>query len=47
VDVERAAELYAQGRTLRQIGAELGAFRGLRRAGITMGRGVGELLCGL
>ena len=24
VDVERAPDLYAQGRTLRQIGAELG-----------------------
>ncbi len=24
VDVKRAADLYAQGRTLRQIGAELG-----------------------
>src|SRR4029453_3003885 len=27
MDVERAADLYAQGWTLRQIGAELGVFR--------------------
>ena len=41
MDVERAAELYAKGWTLSQIGAELG-LRGnvvhdhLRRAGVTM-----------
>ena len=41
MDVERAAELYAQGWTLSQIGAEMGV-RGnvvhdhLRRAGVTM-----------
>jgi DNA-binding NarL/FixJ family response regulator len=40
VDVERAADLYAQGRTLRQIGAELGVSRTtvseqLQQAGIT------------
>ena len=44
VDVKRAAELYAQGRTLRQIGAELGVTattvsHQLRRAGVTMRRG--------
>lgn len=45
VDVKRAADLYAQGRTdLRQIGAELGVTvtmvsHQLRRAGITMRRG--------
>jgi len=44
VDVKRAADLYAQGRTLRLIGAELGftattvGLR-LRRAGVTMRRG--------
>jgi hypothetical protein len=42
--VKRAADLYAQGRTLRQIGAELGATattvsQQLRRAGVTMRRG--------
>ena len=44
VDVKRAADLYAQGRTLRQIGAELGVTattvsHQLRRAGVTMRRG--------
>jgi IS5 family transposase len=44
VDVQRAAELYAQGWTLRQIGAELGVpgtalGHQLRRAGVTMCRG--------
>jgi len=44
VDVERGADLYAQGRTLRQIGAELGGTattvnQQLRRAGVTMRRG--------
>jgi hypothetical protein len=44
VDVERAADLYAQGWTLRQIGAELGltgttVSNQLRRAGVTMRRG--------
>jgi hypothetical protein len=44
VDVDRAADLYSEGRTLRQIGAELGipwAAVGdqLRRAGVTMRRG--------
>jgi predicted DNA-binding transcriptional regulator AlpA len=44
VDVERAADLYAQGWTLRQIGAELGLTAStvsdqLRRAGVTMRRG--------
>jgi len=44
VDVERAADLYAQGRTLRQISAELGVpwtavSHQLRRAGVTMRRG--------
>ena len=43
VDVKRAADLYAQGRTLRQIGAELGVHWStvsdhLRRAGVTMRR---------
>jgi hypothetical protein len=38
VDVQRAADLYAQGRALRQIGAELGVSRAtvseqLRQAG--------------
>jgi hypothetical protein len=41
VDVKRAAELYAQGWTLSQIGAELGVQPNiihdhLRRAGVTM-----------
>jgi predicted DNA-binding transcriptional regulator AlpA len=44
VDFERAADLYAQGWTLRQIGAELGVTattvsHQLRRAGVTMRRG--------
>jgi hypothetical protein len=44
VDVERAAELYAQGWTLRQIGAELevkwtSVGHQLRRNGVTMRRG--------
>ena len=44
VDVRRAASLYAQGRTLRQIGAELGVpwtavSHQLRRSGVTMRRG--------
>ena len=44
VDVQRAADLYAQGWTLRQIGAELGVHwstvsQQLQRAGITMRRG--------
>jgi hypothetical protein len=51
VDVKRAADLYGQGRTLRQIGAELrltatAVGYQLSRAGVTMRRGVGELLCG-
>src|SRR5687767_14983771 len=44
VDVKRATDLYAQGRTLRQIGAELGVHwstvsQRLQRAGVTMRRG--------
>jgi hypothetical protein len=44
MDVERAADLHAQGWTLRQIGAELGLTAStvsdqLRRAGVTMRRG--------
>jgi catechol 2,3-dioxygenase-like lactoylglutathione lyase family enzyme len=44
VDVKRAADLYAQGRTLRRIGAELGVHWSavsdhLRRAEVTMRRG--------
>jgi hypothetical protein len=44
VDVQRAADLYAQGWTLRQIGAELGVpwtavSHQLRRPGVTMRRG--------
>jgi hypothetical protein len=44
VDVERAADLYAQGRSLRQIGAELGVpwtavGHQLRQAGVAMRRG--------
>ncbi len=44
VDVKRAADLYAQGWTLRQIGAELGVpwtavGHQLRSAGVTMRRG--------
>ncbi len=51
MDVNRAADLYAQGRSLRQIGAEVGVpwtavGHQLRRAGVTMRRGVGELLSG-
>jgi hypothetical protein len=51
VDVTRAARLYDQDWTLRQIGAELGVpwtavGHQLRSAGVTMRRGVGELLCG-
>jgi Helix-turn-helix domain len=43
VDVKRAADLYAHGWSLRQIGAELGVSRTtvsekLRRAGVTMRR---------
>jgi hypothetical protein len=43
VDIERAADLYAQGWTLRRIGAELGltattVSHQLRRAGVTMRR---------
>jgi hypothetical protein len=43
VDVNRAADLYAQGWTLRQIGAELGLTEAtvsdqLRRAGVTIRR---------
>jgi hypothetical protein len=44
VDVKRAADLYSQGRSLRQIGAELGVpwtavGHQLRQAGVTMRRG--------
>jgi orotate phosphoribosyltransferase-like protein len=44
VDVKRAADLYARGWTLRQIGTELGVTATtvnyqLRRAGVTMRRG--------
>jgi predicted DNA-binding transcriptional regulator AlpA len=44
VDVKRAADLYAQGRTLRQLGAELGVHwstvgQQLQRAGVTLRRG--------
>ena len=44
MDVKRAADLYAQGRTLRQIGAELGVHwstvsQQLQSAGVTMRRG--------
>ena len=44
MDIERAADMYAQGWTLRQIGAELGVTattvsHHLRRAGVTMRRG--------
>ena len=51
MDVKRAVDLYAQGLTLRPIGAELGVTATtvsdqLCRAGVTMRRGVGELLCG-
>jgi hypothetical protein len=42
VDVKRAADLYTQGRTLRQIGAELGmpwtaVGHQLRPAGVIIG----------
>jgi hypothetical protein len=51
MDVRRAADLYAQGRTLRQIGAELGVHwstvgQQLQRADIPARSSVGELLCG-
>jgi biotin operon repressor len=44
VDIKRAVDLYAEGRSLRQIGAELGVSRTtvseqLRQAGVTMRRG--------
>jgi IS5 family transposase len=44
VDVKRAADLYAQGGSLRQIGAELGVpwtavGYQLRQAGVTVRRG--------
>jgi hypothetical protein len=44
VDAKRVADLYAQGRTLRKIGAELGVpwtavGHQLRHAGVTMRRG--------
>jgi Homeodomain-like domain len=44
VDVKRATDLYAEGWTLRQIGAELGVTattvtQQLRRAGVTMRQG--------
>jgi Sigma-70, region 4/Homeodomain-like domain len=44
VDINRAADLYAQGWTVRQIGAELGVTGTtvsdqLRRAGVTLRRG--------
>ena len=44
VDVERAADLYTQGWSLRQIGAELGVSQAtvghqLRQAGVSMRRG--------
>ena len=44
VDVKRAADLYTQGWTLRQIGAELGVHwstvsEQLQRAGVAMRRG--------
>ena len=48
MDVERAAELYAQGWTLRQIGAELSLSEAtlsdqLRRAGVAMRHGARAL----
>jgi hypothetical protein len=51
MDIKRAADSYAQGQSLRQIGAELGVHwstvsQQLLRAGVTVCRGVGELLCG-
>ena len=44
MDVERAVDLYAQGKSLRQISAELGVSsttvsERLRSAGVTMRRG--------
>ena len=43
MDLQRAADLYALGWTLRQIGAELGVAAATvshhRRAGVTMRRG--------
>ena len=44
MDIKRAADLYSQGQSLRQIGAELGVHwstvsQQLQRAGITMRRG--------
>jgi DNA-binding CsgD family transcriptional regulator len=44
VDVKRASDLYGQGQTLRQIGAELGlttttVSQQLKSAGVTMRRG--------
>ncbi|MGH3339281.1 MAG: hypothetical protein ACRDPL_10680, partial [Propionibacteriaceae bacterium] len=44
MDVDRPTELYARGRTLRQIGAELGVHwaavgQQLHHAGVTMRRG--------
>ena len=44
MEVKRAADLYGQGRTLRQIGAELAVpwtavGHQIRRAGVTMRRG--------
>ena len=49
MDLKRAADLYAQGRTLREIGAELGVTsttvsEQLRRAGVTMRRAVLPLI---
>ena len=49
MDVKRAADLYAQGRTLRQIGAELGVHwstvsQQLQSAGVTMRRAVLPLI---
>ena len=51
VNDKRAADLYAQGRTPRQISAELGVHwatvrERLHQAGVTMRRGAGELLHG-
>jgi len=49
VDVKGAADLYGQGRSLRQIGAELGLSATTvneqrRRAGVTLGRAVLRLI---
>ena len=49
MDVNRAADLYTQGWTLRQIGAELGVSRTtvseqLRQAGVTMRRACSQVL---